>query len=224
MKYWMLIFFGAWVILPSLAWSNDQARRLGLVYEREQERIEDEFRASRLALPQRYMTELRNVEWQYYLAQDHIRVRDIQNVRQQFTIDPMPSSLRSTQGVAEVEDLRAQYEREYLLVATTRTEHLAALQEQYRSALTRLQASLRREGQDVEARQVGERLASLRSTRLAADPDDELDIDLGLDDEPVAARPARTEAPATRPAPQPRAPAEHGDVDPFDALMEEWLD
>jgi len=219
--------------LPLSAWSMNQVEHIQSVYEQEKERITSTFRSERLNLPQRYITALRNLEQEAALEGDQNRERAIREVRQQFTLSPLAENLRASQGGDALENLRQQYQDEFENASQTREEDLAVLQEQYRAALSRLQEQLQRDGQDDALQRVERSLSALPAAR-ESEPDDDLLIDLG-DDEPVAStrrepaeRAARTTprapAPSTPRAPAPRRDRDADEPDPFDALMDAWLE
>ena len=233
MKYWIFLLLGCCIGLPSVAWSAEQVAHIDSVYEREKERIASTFRSERLSLPQRYITALRNLELEAALEGDQNRERAIRAVRQQFSLSPTADNLRASQGGDALENLRQQYQDEFENASQTREEDLAVLQEQYRAALSRLQEQLRRDGQDDALQRVERSLSALPAAR-ESEPDDDLFVDLG-DDAPVAStrrEPAERAARTTPRAPAlstPRAPAprrDRGDdeTDPFDALMDAWLE
>ncbi len=212
----------------SIAWSLNQFERMELVYERERDDIESTFRSERLSLPQRYVTILRDLEWEATLANDQEGARAIRDVRTQFVLDPTADSLQAAQDIEGLDTLRQEYQVAFRQLLTTKEEDLAVLQNQYRAALARLRDQLHREGQDDVAQRVEDSLASLPTVQTPASDEDDLIIDLGDDDAPtdVASRdrePAPRRPPGERTPPAPRERPADG-PDPFDALMDAWLE
>ncbi len=231
----VLLVFAIYVFGLMPVYGNSQIRRLEILYERELQNISSSFQEERLRLPQDYMTALRNLEVRFMQAGDEENVSIIRQVRTQFVLDPTPAGLRAAQAPDALAQLRSQYEEAFREAARSKHEQTEELRRQYRSALSRLQNELQRQGQNEDANRVGRILAALPAEQQAAPraaaPD--VAVDLGRDraaapagrttpreTSPPAARPA----PPTRPPPQtPRAPQASDESDPFDSLLDQWL-
>ncbi|MFU8780275.1 MAG: hypothetical protein ACNA71_04530 [Kiritimatiellia bacterium] len=215
--------------MPLVLRANPQLTRLQIVYERDVAVVEEEFRAARLALPQRYMQILQSMEVHYTREQDKPLAEKIRTVRLQFVLDPTPSGLVVASEPPILARLRQNYVQEFAASARHRQERLQALEVQYRASLTQLRTELTRRGDTDSAQRVSSVLAALRpGGAVAADavaPD--VEIDLGLDsgmDGGVSTGPV-TQPAASSPWEQEDADRDDGDDGErsFDDLLSEWM-
>jgi hypothetical protein len=162
----------------SSALANQRFERLQSVYERETERIEDEFRGDRLLLPQRHITALRNLMFSLHRENNIGGMRAVEDALQRFVLDPTPRGLLAASVNGGIAGLQDSYKEGFQAAAARRYQRLEALTDNYRTALTRLQNELSREG-DVDGVQVvSQAVAHLGGGRSGQVP--ELIIDLGF--------------------------------------------
>ena len=207
------------VVLPVLG--HAALENLQSVYEREEANIASDFRTERLALPERHIAILRNMEAYFQREGDVDALRAVQQARQKFVLDPTPSGLAAVDAPIALVRLQNAYREGFASAAERRLDRLTGLQRQYSAALARLQADLIHQGKDAEAGQVAGALAALQTDAGA----DAALADLGLGGSTGAALGSRS-APAAvaRPAPATRSRDTTERAGAFDGVWAEWFE